>query len=106
MAVTFRSFEELAKVFGKEVKKELFCKHPAWRRVLELCGKKALRIFDILNDREACKRYGPSGDIYLDLESIQAITGYDPGVIQGAAIALVRNGFARFSFNGQYLLAA
>lgn len=108
---TFYSFSDLAKHYNvkptPQVAKATGQKGKAASLVVaEKCGKKAAILFEFLQGQEAGKPSGPKGAILLTLESLVAATGYDADTVFRTCMALVRNGFAHFTTNGQYLRAA
>ena len=108
---TFTSFadlaaSDLAKTLGCKAKAEKMEAETAFQAVLDKLGRKAAVVWAFLQDQEACKRYGPAGAILHDADSIGKATGYDESTVFGAVIALVRNGWAKFTPNGRYVRAA
>jgi hypothetical protein len=107
MAEVLHSFTELAKVFkGNEVKAKKVVALATYNTILDKCGSKAATIWGFMQEREACRKYGPKGFIMHDLDSLMLVTGYDQGQVIGAVVALIRNGFARPTVNGNQIKAA
>ena len=106
MPTVLHSFADLAKVMGCKKKAKKVVEMATFQNIETKCGRKAAVIWAFLNDQEACKRYGAKGEILHDLEQLKAVTGYEESTIIGSAISLARNGFAKFTQNGQYMRAA
>lgn len=103
---TFNSFAELARVYGCKVKAQERMAHGTFLTVQEECGRKAAIIWSILQDREACKRYGDAGKIILTPAELVDITGYEESSVIGCLMTLIRNRFIRPTSDGQAVKAA
>ena len=106
MAAILHSFADLAKVMGCKVKAKKVVELTNFQNIEEKCGRKAACIWAYLQDQETTKKCGPKGAIIHNMDTLRTVTGYDDSVIFGSVIALVRNGYARLTANGQAVKAA
>lgn len=103
---TFNSFAELARVYGCKVKAQERMAHGTFLTVQEKCGHKAAILWSVLQDREACKRYGDKGKIILTPTELADITGYAESSVIGCLMTLINNRFIRLTTDGQAVKAA
>ena len=109
------SFSELAQVFGTKqavAVKEKKKKHKAiipiatFANVEMKCGLASAQLWKWLQEQESCKKYGPKGSIMHSLADLKAISTYSETEIAECVVALIANGFARPSTDGNHVKAA
>jgi hypothetical protein len=108
------SFAELAEVFaakgdtkGDKIKSKAKAKKVSeletYLTIEDKCGRKAA---GFLQDQEATKRSGKTGEILHDMETIVFVTGFKEETIFGSVVSLIRNGYAKSCGDGQRIRAA
>ena len=100
------SFAELADTLGHKIEKREVKQFGPDVAVEAKCGRKALRIFQLLSHREACKMYGNNGAIILTPQEIAEAVDMPIATVVGCVIGLIRNGFARPTTDGKAVKAA
>ena len=100
------SFAELAASVGQKIEQREVRQFGPLVAVEAKCGKKALRIFQLLTHREACKMYGHNGAIIMTPLEIALELDMPVSSVIGCLISLVRNGYARPTSDGNAIKAA